>query len=329
MPKALRIHDFSGIDGIRLDEVAIPEPKGTEVRIKVEAFALNYGDFGLMEDDYVFSLDLPSCFGDEATGIVDALGPDATRFNIGDRVSTVTFLNEGYGVDAEYALFPEDYLAGYPENLSVVEGTSIWVQFLTSYYAFYEVAKIRPEDFVLITAASSSAGNGGTQLAKLAGTTVIGTSRTSANRDFILENGADHVIATEEEDVSKRILDITDGAGVRIVYDPVGGPLTAQYADAFGQDGIVFLYGDMSRQPTPVPIAEAIRKNVVIRPHSVYNFVNKKELRESGIDFIYSALETGKIKPLIDRTFPLERFREAFDYQLAASNRRGKIVITI
>lgn len=329
MPRALRIHDFTGIDGIHLDDVAMPEPKGTEIRIKIDAFALNYGDFGLMEDDYVFSLDLPSCFGDEATGIVDALGSDATRFNIGDRVSTVTFLNEGYGVDAEYALFPEDYLAGYPENLSVVEGTSIWVQFLTSYYAFYEVANIQPDDFVLITAASSSAGNGGTQLAKLVGATVIGTSRTSANREFILANGADHVIATEEEDVSERILEITDGAGVRIVYDPVGGPLMAQYADAFGQDGIVFLYGDMSGQPTPVPIAEAIRKNVVIRPHSVYNFVNTKELRERGIEFIYSALEAGKIKPLIDRTFPLERFREAFEYQLAARNRRGKIVITI
>lgn len=329
MPKALRIHDFTGIDGIHLDDVAMPEPKGSEIRIKVDAFALNYGDFGLMEDDYVFSLELPSCFGDEATGIVDALGPDAKRFNIGDRVSTVTFLNEGYGVDAEYALFPEDYLAKYPENLSVAEGTSIWVQFLTSYYALYEVANIQPDDFVLITAASSSAGNGGTQLAKLAGATVIGTSRTSANREFILENGADHVIATEEEDVSKRILDITNGAGVRIVYDPVGGPLTAQYADAFGQDGIVFLYGDMSGQPTPVPIAEAIRKNVVIRPHSVYNFVNKKESRERGIEFINAALEAGKIKPLIDRTYPLDRFREAFEYQLAARNRRGKIVITI
>ena len=329
MPKALRIHNFTGIDGIHLDEVTMPEPKGTEIRIKVEAFALNYGDLGLMEDDYIFSLDLPSCFGDEATGVVDALGADAKRFNIGDRVSTVTFLNEGYGVDAEYALFPEDYLAKCPANLSVAEGTSIWVQFLTSYYAFYEVANIQPEDFVLITAASSSAGNGGTQLAKLACATVIGTSRTSANREFILDNGADHVIATEEEDVAKRILEITDGAGVRIVYDPVGGPLMAQYADGFGQDGIVFLYGDMSGQPTHVPIAEAIRKNVVIRPHSVYNFVNKKELRETGIAYISSALETGKIKPLIDRTFPLERFREAFEYQIAATDRRGKIIITV
>ena len=329
MPKALRIHSFTGIDGIRLDEVEMPEPTGSEVRIKVDAFALNYGDFGLMEDDYVFSLELPSCFGDEATGIVDALGPKATRFEIGERVSTVTFRNEGYGVNAEYALFPEDYLARYPANLSVAEGTSIWVQYLTAYYALHTVAGVGPEDCVLITAASSSAGIGATQLAKLAGATVIGTSRTSANRPFILETGADHVIATGEEILARRILEISGGAGARIVYDPVGGPLMAQYADAFGQDAVVFLYGDMSGEPTPIPISEAIRRNAVIRPHSVYNFVNRKALRESGIAFVQAALENGDIRPYIDRTYPLERFREAFEYQLAAKNRRGKIVIEL
>ena len=329
MPKALRIHSFSGIDGLRLDEVEMPEPSGSEIRIKVDAFALNYGDFGLMRDDYVFSLELPSCFGDEATGIVDALGPEATKFELGERVSTVTFLNEGYGVNAEYALFPEDYLARYPANLSPAEGTSIWVQYLTAYYALFVTAGIGPEDFVLITAASSSAGIGGTQLAKLAGARVIGTSRTSANRAFILETGADHVIATQEENVAERILEITGGAGARIVYDPVGGPLTAAYADAFGQDAIVFLYGDMSGEPTHVPISEAIHRNAVIRPHSVYNFVNRKELRESGVAFVYKALEDGRIRPYIDRTFPLERFREAFAYQLAARNRRGKIIVEL
>ena len=172
-------------------------------------------------------------------------------------------------------------------------------------------------------------GIGGTQLAKLAGARVIGTSRTSANRAFILETGADHVIATQEEDVAERILEITGGAGARIVYDPVGGPLMAAYADAFGQDAIVFLYGDMSGEPTHVPISEAIRRNAVIRPHSVYNFVNRKELRESGVAFVYKALEDGRIKPYIDRTFPLERFREAFAYQLAAKNRRGKIIVEL
>ena len=329
MPKALRIHSFSGIDGLRLDEVEMPEPSGAEIRIKVDAFALNYGDFGLMQDDYVFSLELPSCFGDEATGTVDALGPEATKFELGERVSTVTFLNEGYGVNAEYALVPEDYLARYPANLSPSEGTSIWVQYLTAYYALYVTADIGPEDFVLITAASSSAGIGGTQLAKLAGARVIGTSRTSANRAFIRQTGADHVIATQEENVAERILEVTGGAGARIVYDPVGGPLMAAYADALGQDAIVFLYGDMSGEPTHVPISEAIRRNAVIRPHSVYNFVNRKELRESGVAFVYKALEDGRIKPCIDRTFPLERFREAFAYQLAARNRRGKIIVEL
>lgn len=329
MPKALRIHSFTGIDGIRLDEVPAPEPEGADIRVRAEAFALNWGDFHLMHDAYVFSEKLPFCFGDEATGIVDAIGPDVTKFKLGDRVSTVTFLNKGYGVNAEYFLWPETYLTKYPSNLSPVEGASIWVQYLTAYYALHEVSGIKPDDFVLNTAASSSAGIAGTQLAKSAGATVIGTSRSFANVPFIESTGADHVIATSDENISHRIMEITNGTGVRIIYDPVGGELLSQYANNLAQDAIIFLYGTLSGRQPPVPLIECIQANAVIRPHSVYNFVTNSELRKAGIQFISEALETKEIRPLIDKTFPIDSFREAFDYQLAAKNRRGKIVITI
>lgn len=328
MPWALRVHEYGGVEGIRLDEVPMPEPSGNEVRVKTEAFALNYGDLGLLEDDYIFSIELPSCFGDEAAGIVDAIGPDVTAVKVGDRVSSVTFLNDGYPVNSEYFLFPEDYVTHYPENLSPVEGTSIWVQYLTAYYGLLHVADIGSDDAVLITAASSSAGIGATQIAKLAGATVIGTTRTSANRDFILETGADFVIATEEENVARKIMEYTGGKGVRVVYDPVGGQLTQDYAAALAQDAIVFLYGDISGEPTIVPITECIQKNAILRPHSVYNFVDKPDLRRAGLDFLKQKLGSGELKPLIDRVFPLSEYQQAFAYQVAAKNRRGKIVIT-
>ena len=328
MPKSLRIHNFTGVDGIRLDEVPIAEPKNTDIRVKAEGFALNWGDFHLMHDEYVFGGELPFCFGDEATGLVDAIGPDVTKFKVGDRVSTVTFLNEGYGVNSEYFLWPERYLTKYPNNLSAVEGASIWVQYLTAYYALYTISAIKPTDFMLNIAASSSAGIGGTQLAKLAGAQVIGTSRSLANATFIESTGADHVISTGDGNVSQQIMEITKGAGVRIVYDPGGGELLSHYADSLAQDANIFLYGLLSGQQTPIPIIECIQANAVIRPHSVYNFVNNPELRKAGIQFISEALEKEKIKPLIDQTFPIDRFREAFEYQLAAKNRKGKIVIT-
>ena len=80
MPKFIRIHEGEGLARLHLDELPLPEPGIGEVRIKVEAFALNYGDFGLMEGDYPFSVELPSTFGDEASGLIDALGPQVTQF---------------------------------------------------------------------------------------------------------------------------------------------------------------------------------------------------------------------------------------------------------
>ena len=107
MPKVLRLHEFSGPSGLQIDDVPLTEPKDNEVRFKVEAFSLNYGDYELMENGYVFSIDLPSRIGDEAAGVVDAVGSKVTRFKIGDRVSSMPWMNEGYGVDGEFAIVPE------------------------------------------------------------------------------------------------------------------------------------------------------------------------------------------------------------------------------
>lgn len=117
MARSIRIHAGSGFGRMRLDELPIPEPSTNEVRIKVDAFALNYGDFDLMDGDYPFRLELPSTFGDEASGVVDAVGPDVSEFEIGDRIGTLPWMNSGYGVNGEFALVPEYYVTHSPANL--------------------------------------------------------------------------------------------------------------------------------------------------------------------------------------------------------------------
>jgi len=136
-------------------------------------------------------------------------------------------------------------------------------------------------------------------------------------------------IATQDEDVSARILEITGGKGARIIYDPVGGPLTEQYADGLALNAIIFLYGSMADQPTVVPINEMIQHSAVMRPHSVYQYIDDPDLRREGVDFIREALLSGRIEPLIDRVFDLDNFRDAFAYQVAAKARRGKLVIRV
>lgn len=327
MARFLRIHEGDNIDCIRMDELPLREPVGDEVRIKVEAFGLNYGDLDLMADDYPFTLERPSLFGDEAAGIVDAVGPDVTAVAVGDRVGTLPWMNVGYGVNGEYAFAPEQYVAPTPGSVSSEQAAAIWVPYLTAYYALHTAAGIGPDDTVLNCAASSSAGIGATQIAKLAGATVIGTSRTMANAEFIRETGADHVVATGEEDVAARVLELTRGLGARIVYDPVGGPLTEQYAGALGKGAVIFLYGSMANRPTVVPINEMINQSAVMQPHSVYQYIDNPELRAEGITFVHDNLANGALQPVVDRVFDLDDFRSAFEYQVAATARRGKIVI--
>jgi len=281
----------------------------------------------LMENGYVFSIDLPSRMGDEASGIVDAIGPEVTQFKIGDRVSSMPWMNEGYGVNGEFAIVPETFLAIYPENLTAAEGCSIWVTYLTAYYALVEISKIKKDDFILITAASSSAGLAAMDVTHLLGATAIGTTRTNENKQFLIDAGVDNVIVTADENISEKVQDISKGKGARVIYDPIGGPLVMEYAGAMGQNCDIYLYGGMDPRPTVIPEMEMIRKAAVARPYSVYNHIYDKEQRERGVKYIYDALESGKIKPRVDRTYPMEDFRKAFDYQLKGKGRTGKIII--
>jgi NADPH:quinone reductase-like Zn-dependent oxidoreductase len=329
MPKALRLHEYRGIDGLTLDELPLPHPERDEVRIKVDAFALNYGDFDLFENKYVFSLDLPARIGDECAGVVDAVGPDVKHFQPGERVSTLPWMNAGYGVDGDYALCPESFIARYPDCLTSAEVCSIWVQYLTAYFALLEVAELSSKDTVLITAASSSAGTAAMQIAHCVGATAVGTTRTRDNAAFLKDVGFDHVIVTDTQIIESEVMRCTGNIGARVIYDPIGGDFMQQYAGALAKHGQIFLYGGMSGQATVLPEITLTQKGACLRAFSVYSHIEDPEERQRGVDFVYRALEDRRLRPIVDRVFPLEAFREAFTYQYTAKNRRGKIVVAV
>lgn len=327
MAQVLRLHAFEGIGGIRLDDIPVGEPGPGEVRIEVEAFSLNYGDFSLFDNDYMFTMDLPARFGDECSGVIDALGPGVTSLQVGDRVGTLPWMNAGYGVDGEFAIAPERWVTCSPANLSPEQGCCVWVAFLTGYYALIDIADIQRSDWVLIPAGSSSAGQAALQLCQMVGARAIATSRTASNRAFLLDCGFEHVIAQSEGEIAERLMAMTGGEGCRVVYDPIGGPLMQAYAGGVKQDAVVFLYGDMDRRPTEIPEIIFTQKAAVIRPFSVYNHLRDKESRDRGIRFVHDAVLRGDLVPRVEKVFALEDFRAAFEEQLQSTSRRGKMVI--
>ncbi len=326
--KALRLHEYTGIDGIRLDDIDVPEPSAGDIRIAVEAFSLNYGDLELFENKYMFSMQLPARFGDECAGVVDAIGENVQGFSIGDRVSSLPWMNEGYGVDGEFAIVPADFVAHYPENLSSNQACCIWVAYLTAYYALFEVGSLQRGETVLITAGTSSAALAAMELAKQHGANTIATSRSASNRQFLLDVGYDHVIIQGEDSMAHKILQYSAGLGARIIYDPIGGKIVQEYAGGLAQNAEIFLYGGIDPSPTILPEIEMTQKAACLRPFSVYNHIYEAQSRQRGVEYVFNALSKNVIRPFVDTVYPLAEFRQAFEDQVQASGRRGKIVIS-
>ena len=174
MAKIVRFHEIGGADVLKVEELPLTEPIEGEVRLKVEAFSLNRGEVMFREGKYLYAPELPSRLGYEASGMVDAVGPGVTDIKIGDRVSTIPAFSMGkYGVYGESAVVPENAVAQYPRNLSAIEGSAIWMQYITVFGALLEYGKLKKDDSVLITAAASTTGLAAIQIAKATGATQV------------------------------------------------------------------------------------------------------------------------------------------------------------
>ncbi|MGB5607311.1 MAG: zinc-dependent alcohol dehydrogenase family protein, partial [Gammaproteobacteria bacterium] len=273
--------------------------------------------------------ELPSRLGYEAAGTIDAVGPGVSGLQVGDRVSTIPSFSMGkYGVYGESAIVPAYAAAPYPDNLTPVEGAAIWMQYLTAFGALIEYGQTNAQDSVLITAASSSVGLAAIQITKSVGATAIATTRGADKKPFLLEAGANHVIVTDEEDLAERVMEITSGTGARILFDPVAGPFLEMLAAAAAPGATIFEYGALAPAPTPFPLFTALEKGLTVRGYTLFEIVRDAEKLARGKQYIHDALQSGKLKPVIDRTFPLDAIVEAHRY-MESNRQKGKIVVTV
>jgi len=329
MPKIVRFHETGGPEVLKLEDLPLCEPREGEVRLKVEAIGLNRAEVMFRQGQYLENPELPSRIGYEAAGIVDAVGAGVGGIRIGDRVSTIpSFYMGRYGVYGESAVVPASAVARYPENLSAVEGAAIWMQYLTAFGALVEFGRIMKNDPVLITAASSSVGLAAIQISRAAGAKVLATTRGADKKSFLLEAGSDHVIVTNEEDLADRVMVLTAGRGARVAFDPVAGPFLEKLAAGAAPAGIIFEYGALSSQPTAFPLFAALGKGLTVRGYTLFEIVRDPEKLARGKQYVYDGLQSKVLKPVIDRTFPLDAIADAHRY-MESNRQKGKIVITV
>ncbi len=329
MVKIVRFHELGGPEVLQLDELPLPEPGPGEARLRVKAFGLNRAEVVFRMGRYFMQPVLPSKLGYEASGVVEAVGEGVDTRWVGKTASTVpAFAADKYGVYGEVAIVPAYALAEYPAHLSYEEGTSIWMQYLTAYGALVQLGTMAKGDFVVITAASSSVGLAAIEMARAEGAISIATTRTSAKKAELLELGADFVIATEEEDLVARVMEITGGKGARIVFDPVAGKGIEALAAATAHGGTIFEYGALAPEPTPFPLRAAMSRALSVRGYTLFDVVSQPEEFAVAKRYVFERLESGAFKPKIAKVFPLAEIVEAHRY-MQSNAQVGKIVVTV
>jgi len=328
MTKVVRIHRTGGPEVLQIDNMSVGDPGPGEIRIGVASIGLNRSETIYRAGKYLVAPKLPSLMGYEAYGVVEALGPGVQGHAPGDRVCVIPTYRLGeYGVYSESAIVPARSVVAAPPGLTPVQACSIWMAFLTA-YAIIDVAKVGIGDHVLIPAASSSVGLAAIQLANWAGAVPIALTRHSTKAAALREQGAQHVVATEETDVVAEVMRITGGKGARTAVDPVGGPFVEKLCNALAEEGILFIYGSLSGQPTPYPHWPVALKGLSIRGWVFSAIANKPERYTRVREVILAGLASGHLKPVIAKTFTLDQIVEAHAY-MESNQQVGKVVVTV
>jgi NADPH:quinone reductase-like Zn-dependent oxidoreductase len=329
MSRTVKFARAGGPEVLETIETQVPAPGASEVRIKVKAIGINRAESMWRNDAYIEPVKFPAGLGYEAAGIVDAVGKDVNGIAPGDAVNVIpSFSMNQYTTYGEVIIAPDYAIVKHPKSLSFAEAASIWMMFMTPYGALVEDAKVTKGDYVIIPAASSSVGLAAIQITNYLGASAIALTRTSEKRQQLLAAGAGHVIATGELELVSEVRRITDGKGARVAFDPVGGPNFPKLISALSFQGIAYIYGALSEGITPLPVLDMIGKMITIKAHNIWLTSGDPARQKAAVDFVLGGIDSGALKPIIDRVFSFDEIVEVHRY-LETNAQFGKIVVTI
>ena len=325
MPRVVVFDEFGGPDVMHVVEEPAVEPAAGEVRVRIEAFAVNPLDQMMRSGASPAPIPLPHArLGVEGTGVIDALGPGVTGLETGDPVILTAIPDANVrGSYAEYTTVPANRVIARPAGLAITEAAAIWVAYSTAYGALVEKAGMRPGDHVLITAASGGVGRAAIQIANQIGAVPIAVTRHTARRGELLAAGAAAAIATDQTDVAEAVRRITGGAGADIILDLVTGPGQEDLLAAARPDGTLVAAGFLDPRPTPVPASTSV---TIIGYRSFEHTLDAVVVKRMAA-FLNAGLRLGALRPAIDKVFTLDDVAEAHRH-LEKGLHAGKIVVT-
>jgi NADPH2:quinone reductase len=313
---------FGDADVLEVVERDPPEPGPEQVRIEIEAAGINFADIMQRRGKYLGGPEPPYVPGLEAAGTIDATG-ERVNLDEGDRV--VAMLDSGgYG---EFALANPQSLFPIPEGMGFEEAAGFPVQFLTAHGCLFGWGGLKEDERVLIQAASGGVGTAAVQLASQAGAEVFGTASSEAKLDLAAELGCDYPINYVEDDFVEEVDDITDGEGIDLALDGVGGDVFHDTLDALPPFGRVVTYGAASGDTASVDTGQLLFSNKTVIGYHLGRALQADPGRVlEAVPELTQRLTDGDLKVIVGESFPLTDAADAHRY-IENRESSGKVVL--
>jgi NADPH:quinone reductase len=319
--KAIQFHEFGNVDVLRLEDIPTPELKPEEVLIKVQACGVNFADTLIRKNEYIYTPDLPFTPGTEVSGTIEKLGANVTGFSVGQRVVAFT-KDGGY---AEYAIASANLTVVLPDEIDFDSGAAIITQGLTAFYLLKTIAQLKQGQSILINAAAGGVGTIAIQIAKILGAShIIATAGSPEKLDFVKSLGADVPINYRNANWQEQVMKATNGKGVDLVLESVGGDIFQKSLDCLAFRGQLVVFGRSSGSVSIDPIM-LLEKARTITGFSLYEFLYNPLYTES-LNELFAYIKQGKLKVQIGGIFPLA---EASKVHQLLENRstQGKLLV--
>jgi NADPH2:quinone reductase len=307
MAKAIRITRTGGPEVLEYVDVAVGEPGPGEARVRQHAIGLNFIDVYFRTG--LYPMPLPAGLGQEGAGVVEAVGEGVTHVQPGDRVAYAGGPNGAY---SELRTMPADVLVKLPAAIDFETGAAMMLQGLTVQYLFNGTYQVKPGQTILFHAAAGGVGLIACQWARALGVNLIGTVGSKEKAELAKAAGAAHVINYNDEDIVARVLEITKGEKVPVVYDSVGKDTFTRSLDCLQPRGLMVSFGNSSGAVPPFSLGElASRGSLYITRPSLGAYVGTRAEREARAADLFGMVESGKVKIDIRQRFPLAEAAQA------------------
>jgi NADPH:quinone reductase len=310
MTKAIRIDAFGGPEQMKLVDVQVGDPGPGEIRIRHLACGLNFID--VYQRTGLYNNPLPLSLGMEGAGIVEAVGPGVTHLSAGDRAA---YASNPPGSYSQARVMPAKNVVRLPDAIDFETGAAMMLKGLTAQYLLKRVRPVEglePGDHVLFHAAAGGVGLIACQWARALGLKLIGTAGSAAKCELALAHGAAHAINYAEEDFVARVKEITEGRGVKVVYDSVGKDTFEKSLDCLRPFGLMAAFGNASGPVPPFPPgALAAKGSLYLTRQTLFTHIATREVTQEMADQLFEVVTSGDVKIRIDQRYPLAEVARA------------------